>query len=70
MTQTQLNKLALKVAGKYSNAQSVRRSDVIRDVVRTHKLNLEESIILADCIVKGMYQAGKTIVLSVRKESQ
>ena len=63
MTQTQLSKLALKVAGKYSNAQSVRRSDVIRDVVRTRKLNLEESIILADCIVKGMYQAGKTIVL-------
>lgn len=63
MTQTQLSKLALKVAGKYSNVQSVRRSDVIRDVVRTRKLNLEESIILADCIVKGMYRAGKTIVL-------
>jgi hypothetical protein len=63
MTQTQLSKLALKVTSKYSNVRSIRRSDVIRDVVRTHKLNLEESIILADCIVKGMYQAGKTIIL-------
>ena len=63
MIQTQLSKLALKVAGKYTNVKSIRRSDVIRDVVRTHKLNLEDSIVLADCIVKGMYQAGKTIVL-------
>ena len=31
---------------------------------RTNKLNMEESLILADCIVKGMYQAGKTVVVA------
>lgn len=64
MTMNQVNKLAVKVARKYKNAESVRRSDVIRDVARTRKLNLEESLILAGCIVKGLYAAGKTIVVS------
>ena len=63
MTQTQLSKLASKIASKYKSVQSVRRGDIIREVVRARKLNLEDSIILADCIVKGMYQAGKTIIL-------
>ena len=64
MTIEQCSKLALKIAGKYAKSESVRRSDVIRDVVRTHKLNMEESLILADCIVKVMYAAGKSIVVS------
>ena len=63
MTESQLLKFAAKIAQKYTAVESVKRSDVIRDVVRTRKLNMEESLILADCIVKGMYQAGKTIVL-------
>ena len=63
MTEKQLTTLAVKIAKRYANSESIRRSDVIREVTRTHKLNLEDSIILANCIVKGMYQAGKTIVL-------
>ena len=61
MKQSQLLQLAANIAKKYSSTESVRRSDVIRDVVRTKKLNLEDSLIMADCIVKGMYAAGKTI---------
>ena len=63
MTEKQLSKLAAKIAQKYVPTESIRRSDIIREVVRTKKLNLADSIILADCIVKGMYQAGKTIIL-------
>lgn len=63
MTQTQLSGLATKIAGKYATENIVRKADVIRDVVRTHKLNLEDSLILADCIIKGMYLAGKTIIV-------
>ena len=57
MKQSQLLQLAANIAKKYSSTESVRRSDVIRDVVRTKKLNLEDSLIMADCIVKGMYAA-------------
>ena len=64
MTEKQLSKLAAKIAQKYVPTESIRRSDVIREVVRTKKLNLADSIILADCIVKGMYAAGKTVVLA------
>ena len=64
MTESQLLKFAAKIAQKYTAVESVKRSDVIRDVVRTRKLNMEESLILADCIVKGMYAAGKTVVLA------
>ena len=64
MTEMQLSKLAAKIAQKNVPTESIRRSDVIREVVRTKKLNLADSIILADCIVKGMYVAGKTIVLA------
>ena len=64
MTEKQLRNLAVKIAMRYETAETVRRSDVIRDVVRTHKLSLDESIILADCIVKGMYQAGKAVVVA------
>ncbi len=64
MTESQLLKLASKIAKKYASAESVRRSDLIRDVVRTHKLNMEDSLIMADCILKGMYAAGKTVVLA------
>ena len=53
-----------KLGMKYKTAESVRRSDVIREVVRTHKLNLDDSIIVADCIVKGLYLAGKAVVLA------
>ena len=64
MTEKQLLKLAARIAKKYASSDSVKRSDVIREVVRTKELNLADSIILADCIVKGMYAAGKTIVVS------
>lgn len=64
MTTPQLLNFAATMARKYSAVESVRRSDVIRDVVRTRKLNLEDSIILADCIVRGLYEAGKTVVIS------
>jgi hypothetical protein len=63
MTQTQLSGLAANIASKYVAENIVRKADVIRDVVRTHKLNLEDSLILADCIIKGMYLAGKTIIV-------
>ena len=56
-------KLAARIANKYISFESVKRSDVIREVVRTQKLNLDDSIIMADCIVKGLYAAGKTVVL-------
>jgi hypothetical protein len=64
MTEPQLLKLAATIAQKDVSAESVKRSDVIRQVVRTRKLNLQESIILADCIIKGMYAAGKTVVIA------
>ncbi len=64
MTESQLLKLAARIAKKYVSAESVKRSDVIRQVVRTRKLNLEDSLILADCIIKGMYAAGKTVVIA------
>ncbi len=64
MTESQLLKFASKIALKYKTAESVRRSDVIREVVRTHKLNLDDSLIAADCIVKGLYAAGKTVVIA------
>ena len=64
MTESQLLKIAARIAKKYVSADSVKRSDVIRQVVRTKKLSLEDSIILADCIIKGMYAAGKTVVLA------
>ena len=64
MNENQLKSLAKKIARKYIMAETIRRADVIRDVARTHKLNLEDSITLADCIVKGMYQAGKTLIVS------
>ena len=64
MNENQLKSLAKKIARKYITAETIRRADVIRDVARTHKLNLEDSITLADCIVKGMYQAGKTLIVS------
>lgn len=65
MTEKQVLKLAAKIAKQYASQESIRRSDVIRDVVRTKKLNLEDSIILADCIVKGLFQAGKSITVSI-----
>ena len=52
MTESQLLKLAARIAKKYVSAESVKRSDVIRQVVRTRKLNLEDSLILADCIMR------------------
>ena len=64
MTESQLLKLAARIAKKYVSAESVKRSDVICQVVRTRKLNLEDSLILADCIIKGMYAAGKTVVVA------
>ena len=64
MNENQLKSLAKKIARKYITAETIRRADVIRDVARTHKLNLEDSITLADCIVEGMYQAGKTLIVS------
>ncbi len=64
MTKSQLLKLAGKIAQKYIAVESVKRSDVIREVVKTRKLNMEESLIMADCIVKGLYAAGKTVVLA------
>lgn len=64
MTKSQLLNFAAKIAKKYAASESVKRSDVIRDVVRTHKLSLEESLILADCIVKGLYEAGKALVVA------
>ena len=64
MTEKQLTTLAIKIAKRYANSESVRRGDVIRDVARTHKLNLEDSIILADYITKGLYAAGKTIIVN------
>ncbi len=54
MTKSQLLKLAGKIAQKYIAVESVKRSDVIREVVKTRKLNMEESLIMADCIVKGL----------------
>lgn len=64
MTEKQVLNLASKIAKQYAAKESVRRSDVIRDVVRTRKLNLEDSIILADCIVKGLFEGGKSIAVS------
>ena len=64
MTEKQLSALAVKIAKPYANSESIHRSAVIREVTRTRKLNLEDSIILADCIVKGLYAAGKTIIVS------
>jgi hypothetical protein len=64
MSESQLLNLATKIAKKYASANPVKRSDVIRQVVRTRKLNLEDSLILADCIVKGLYAAGKTVVIA------
>jgi hypothetical protein len=64
MTEKQLSALAIKIAKRYADSESIRRGDVIREVTRTRKLNLEDSIILADCIVKGLHAAGKTIIVS------
>ena len=64
MSEKQLMRFVSKIAMKYKTAESVRRSDVIREVVRTHKLNLDDSLIAADCIVKGLYAAGKTVVVA------
>lgn len=64
MTEKQVLNLARKIAKQYAGKESIRRSDVIRDVVRTKKLNLEDSVILADCIVKGLLEAGKPITVS------
>ena len=64
MTMNQLSNLASKIARQYKDAEVVRRGDIIREVVRTKKLNMEESIILADCIVKGMYASGKTVMVA------
>lgn len=64
LTEDQLTKLATKVARRYVKEDKVDRADVLREVVRTKKLNLEESLIMRDCIVKGLYQAGKTIVVT------
>ena len=63
MTESQLLKFAAKIAKQYSSDESVTRSEVIRAVVRTRKFNLEDSLIMADCILKGCYRAGKTVVL-------
>lgn len=63
MTIKQIEKLGVTVALKFANAESIKRGDVIREVVRTKKLSLDDSIILADCIVKGLHQSGKSIVL-------
>ena len=64
MTESQLLNFAASIAKKYTEVESVKRSEVIRAVVRTRKFNLEDSLIMADCIVKGLYQAGKTVVLA------
>jgi hypothetical protein len=64
MTEKQLLTLAARVAKKFATADRIQRADIIREVVKTHKLNLSDSLILADCIVKGMYAAGKTIVIA------
>lgn len=64
MTQTQLDNLAAKIAKKYTKAESVRRCDVIRDVVRTRQLSLSDSIQLANAIVRGLYEAGKAVVVT------
>ena len=61
MTTTQLIKLAKQVAKKFSENSSITRSNVIREVVRTKKLNLDDSIILADCIIRGFHAAGVTV---------
>lgn len=63
MTIKQIEKLGVEVALKFANVESVKRGDVIREVVRTKKLSLEDSIILADCIVKGLAQSGKAVVI-------
>lgn len=64
MTESQLLKFAAKIAQKYTAVESVKRSDVVREVVKTRKLNMEESLIMADCIVKCLYAAGKTVVIA------
>jgi hypothetical protein len=64
MTESQLLNFAARIAKKYTEVESVKRSEVIRAVVRTRKFDLEDSLIMADCIVKGLYQAGKTVVLA------
>jgi hypothetical protein len=63
MTERQMLKFAGRIAKKYISSGSVKRSDIIREVVKARKLNMEESLIMADCIVKGFYAAGKTVVL-------
>lgn len=63
MTESQLLKFAVEIAKQYAAAESIKRSEVIRAVVRTRKLNLDDSLIMADCIIEGMYAAGKTVVL-------
>ena len=65
MTESQLLKLAARIAKKYVSAESVKRSDVIREVVRTKKLNIDDSIIMADCIVKGLFASGKAMVMTL-----
>ena len=64
MTEAQLLKFAARIAKKYTAVESVKRSEVIRAVVRTRKFNLADSLFMADCIVKGLYAAGRTVVLA------
>ena len=64
MTESQLLNFAARIAKKYTEVESVKRSEVIRAVVRTRKFNLEDSLIMADCIVKGLYEAGKALVVA------
>lgn len=64
MTKHQLTMLTKQIVRLHIAKDAVRRSDVIRDVVRTKKLNLDDSIRLADLIVKGLFEAGKPIVTS------
>ncbi len=64
MTITEIEDMAREIAAKFADSDSVRRGDVIRVVVRTRKLNLDDSLILAHCIIEGLYQAGKSVVVS------
>jgi len=54
MSKADVGKLAAAIAVKYTYSTGVKRSDVIRDVVRTHRLNLDDSIIVADLIMEAL----------------
>ena len=61
MTTRQLKRLAVTIAKRFNCSEVIKFDEVLREVVRTKKLGLEDSIIIANIIIVAAYQAGRTV---------